>query len=99
MEKNKQFWDDIILNKDGTVNIEQVYKELSDFSTAVEHCEEVYDYMSWWRISKCMTYPKEVINIFEDRYVEKNITRDDMILFIRDYEWKELEEKINEYFQ
>lgn len=99
-EDLKKRWNDIILNSDWTPNLENIYKELADFEMVIKHCETIYSVASGWLVSKCNTYPSEVISLFEKKFIDKDIAKDDMLLFIKDYwyKWKQLEKAIEEYF-
>ena len=71
-EKNwDELWADIILNKDGSVNIEQVKKELSDYSVFMENCSYVYDYITNGKISKPNTHWRSVTSEAEYIFQKK----------------------------
>lgn len=55
-----KFWKPIILNPDGTLNLEQIKKELHDFYTMLKNVPVVYDHVTGGRISKPLT-PAEVV--------------------------------------
>lgn len=84
IEKNyNEFWKDIVEKEDGTIDIEQVKKELYDFSIVMGNCTNAYMKMTDGNISKPNTHFFEVINIFEEKYA-----------YIEDY--NELEEKVEQ---
>ena len=105
-KETKEFWDNIILNKDWTPNMEQIYKELTDFSVIMEEVPEIYMAVSWWRISKPLTHANAVIWEFEEQFIEKDIARDDMLAMIDSYKIDEikpitkieLKREIKQYF-
>lgn len=69
-EKWNSFWKEIILNEDGTVNLEQVKKELFDFSFMLEQVPKVYYEITGGFLSKPNYYAVDVINK-ADEYYEK----------------------------
>jgi len=95
---NKEFWDSIILNKDWTPNMENIYKELIDFGIVVNHCETIYSHITSGMISKCMTYPDEVIRIYEENNLDLDITKSDMKDMLELWE-EDLRIQLKEYFQ
>lgn len=64
-EMNDAFWLDIVQNPDGSLNREQVLKELSDFSMLIEHISKLYDLASGGRISYPTTSPEAVYSEFK----------------------------------
>jgi hypothetical protein len=70
------FWKPIVCNEDGSINIEQLKKELADFSMVMDGCSEVYDHITRGNLSKPNSDPKSVIR-FVDEYCDKII--EDMI--------------------
>lgn len=77
------FWKDIIEKEDGTVDMEQLKKELYDYSMIIENCTKAYMEMTDGNISKPNTCFFEVKSIFEDKYA-----------FAEDY--NELETKVEQ---
>lgn len=71
------FWKDIV-EKDGVVDMEQVKKELFDFRFMMKEVPKVYMEVTGGKISKTNTYAFEVINIFNDEYLDKAITQEDI---------------------
>lgn len=62
------FWKDIVCNPDGTVNIEQLKKELHDFHFIMEQVPKVYCHVTGDTLSKLM-YPAEtVIRVADDHF-------------------------------
>ena len=51
-EEYEDFWKDIVENEDGTLNKDQVMRELSDYSMVMENCASAYSEMTCGQISK-----------------------------------------------
>jgi hypothetical protein len=65
-QKNwNEFWAEICLNPDGSVNLDQVQRELSDFREMMNSVSTVYDHLTKGRISKPNTCAKVVIQEVE----------------------------------
>lgn len=58
----EQNWKDAIENKDGSVNLDQVKRELFDYSNFLEEASKVYSELTGGRISKPNTMAFEVIS-------------------------------------
>ena len=74
MERNyleiyEEFWKSIVENEDGTLNLDQIKKELSDFYFIMEQASMVYEEVTNGRISKPNTYAFEVIRLFNEEYL------------------------------
>ncbi len=65
-QKYQEFWKDIVENPDGTLNIEQVKKELSDYSMVMDIASKVYCSITRGRISKPNTNADCIIQVVED---------------------------------
>ena len=63
----KEFWKEIVENKDGTLNIEQVKKELSDFKYFIDNIPKLYNNITGGYISKHMTNIRHVIDRVNER--------------------------------
>lgn len=61
------FWKEIVENPDGTLNKEQVAKELYDFSVLIKNISKVYYHISDGIISKPMTDADAIIGLFEEQ--------------------------------
>jgi hypothetical protein len=73
------FWKDIVCNPDGTINVEQVKLELSDFSMLMRFYGAVLCAVTGHRISKVNTHPSNVVSVFEDylsERIEEEVTED-----------------------
>ena len=94
-----EFWKKIVENPDGTLNKEQVMKELSDYSMVMDHCERAYSLMTNGMISYQNTMFYEVENIFNDIFVPKDLIADDLIntVITEDMSYKEIIKQIRDY--
>lgn len=73
MEDLKEFekwWHSIIYKEDGSVNIEQIKKELYDYNILLKNTSKVYFDITNGAISKPFTDPDVVIAIADDNYNE-----------------------------
>jgi len=70
MDEYEKFWKPIIENPDGTINMEQLKKELSDFSMVMENVTNVYCHITGSTLSKC-TYHAHVVTNMADEYYQK----------------------------
>lgn len=68
-------WKDIVTNPDGSINIEQVKKELYDFSYVMEQVPKVYCHVTGNRLSKIM-YPAETVMAVADDYTSEITERE-----------------------
>ena len=62
------FWEDIVENEDGSLNKDQIMRELSDYSMVLDNCAKAYYTMTDGMISKQNTNFFEVENIFNQNY-------------------------------
>ncbi|MGI4862411.1 MAG: hypothetical protein ACRYFZ_00695 [Janthinobacterium lividum] len=60
-----EFWAELCLNPDGSANLDQIKRELSDFREIMDSVSEVYDHLTKGRISKPNTCAKAVIGEVE----------------------------------
>ena len=67
-ENYDNFWKEIVENPDGTLNLEQIKKELCDYSNIMDIVSKVYDHITGGRISNILTLPYEVIREADDHY-------------------------------
>lgn len=96
----QEFWKDIVENEDGTLNKEQVKKELCDFSMVMDNCTKAYCEMTCNIISKPNTKFFEVLRIFENKFWNKEYVRDDMRETIdKCSTLEELVEELTDYFE
>jgi hypothetical protein len=61
----EDFWKEIV-EKDGVINIDQVKRELSDFSKVIGNVAKVYDHITSGRVSKPLTDSDAVIALHDD---------------------------------
>jgi hypothetical protein len=66
----ESFWKPIVSNEDGTINIEQVKKELADFSFVMEQVPKVYCHITGDAMSKVMYKAEDVIRMADDHFNE-----------------------------
>jgi len=71
------FWKDIV-ETNGVLNLDKVQRELSDFHFLMEEAPKVYMGVSGGMISKTNTHAFEVLNLFEEKFEDKEITKDDI---------------------
>lgn len=67
----ESFWKPIVSNEDGTINIEQVKKELADFSFVMEQVPKVYCHITGDMMSKVMYRADDVIRMADDHFNEQ----------------------------
>ena len=95
----QEFWKDIVENEDGTLNKEQVKKELADFSMVMDNCSSAYEEMSGSLITKPNTYFSEVLKIFQEKFWNVDFVKDDIRDMLKDtYDIEELKSNLIEYF-
>lgn len=61
-----EFWADICLNEDGSLNLDQVKRELADWHFAMGQVTEVYLHITDDMLSKPTYYAEGVIQVAED---------------------------------
>jgi hypothetical protein len=71
----EEFWKEIVENPDGSINMDQLKKELSDFRLLIHNAQEVYMHITGGVISKVLTNPEAVIRIADEYY--ENLYEDD----------------------
>ncbi|MGN1352249.1 MAG: hypothetical protein ACI4VE_05710 [Clostridia bacterium] len=103
-QEYNNFWKDIVENEDGTLNKDQVMRELSDYSMVMDHCSSAYSVMTDGIISKPNTLFSAVEGIFNENYFNKNTYDaygciDDIKTILNDCDdINELKNQIREYF-
>ena len=70
IKEYNDFWKNIVENKDGTLNKEQIMKELSDYSMVMDNCARAFVLMTNGNISKQNTMFFEVESIFNEKYID-----------------------------
>ncbi len=71
VEKEWEYWQSIICNADGTINVDQLKLELCDYSLMLGEVPEVYVAVTGGMLSKPHYYAKSVIEMFNETYGEK----------------------------
>jgi hypothetical protein len=66
----QEFWKDIIEKPDGTIDVEQVKKELYDFRVMMREVRKVYDDVTGGKFSKPNTAAEHIIDAVNER-IEK----------------------------
>lgn len=66
MQTYESFWKPIVENEDGTLNKDQVARELSDALTLQGFLTEIYGAVSGDRVSKPFTLPSVVIGMYQE---------------------------------
>lgn len=95
----QDFWKDIVENEDGTLNVEQVKKELADYSMVMDNCSSAYEEMSGSLITKPNTYFSEVLKIFQEKFLNVDFVKDDIRDMLKDVDDIEtLKSELIEYF-
>ncbi|PFR93501.1 hypothetical protein [Priestia megaterium] len=89
-------WKHIVENEDGSLNRNQVMRELSDYSFLLSQIPSVYEEVSGHSISKPMTYGFEVIRKFRENFISFDLALDDLTAMCED--GKVSLEDIKEYF-
>lgn len=97
-EEYEDFWKEIVENEDGTLNKDQVMRELADYSMVMDNCASAYCTMTKQRISKQNTKFFEVENIFNELYLDKEIVTDDILEFLKEDDIEELKSDLRNYF-
>lgn len=66
----KNFWKEIVTTKKGKINLTQIKKELSDYSTCLEEVPKVYCEITGGGLSKPNTFASYVLSYFEEQLQE-----------------------------
>lgn len=94
------FWKDIVENEDGTINKEQLMKELSDMSMLIKNCSQAYYCMSCGVISKPNTDFSAVEDLFRKNYLDTAMIQDDLRDMVKECETlSELKFALIDYFE
>ena len=67
----QDFWKEIICDKDGKVDIEQVKKELCDYYKMLQEVPKVYSEVTGGLLSNPLYDAETVLSFFRDRYANK----------------------------
>lgn len=66
----EEFWASIVTNEDGSLNVEQIKKELHDYHNIMEEVSKVYDHITGGMISKINT-KHECVILEADQHYDK----------------------------
>lgn len=91
----EETWKDICTNKDGTINLEQIKKELSDYKFMLDEVPKVYSYITGGTLSKPNYYTRGVIQEADNYFNQRVKDYKDEILEELD---KEMKDVTGEYF-
>jgi len=69
-DEYEEFWKQLVENPDGTINMEKLMNELSDYSALMDNANKVYYAVTGGRLSKPGTDPQVVIDLAEERTQE-----------------------------
>ena len=94
----KEFWKYIVENDDGTLNKDQVMRELSDYSMVMENCASAYSEMTCGQISKQNTCFYEVQEIFFEKFIRTDCLIDDILEILKTDDIVQLKKDILNYF-
>lgn len=95
--EDKQFWK-FLWKADWTIDEEKLYLELEDFSMLIETLSDITYTISDWMLSKPNYTTWVLRGQLEEKWIQKDYARDDMLAYIQDYKWEELKEQIKLYF-
>lgn len=104
-ENYEEFWKGIIENEDGSINKDQLMRELADYSMVMHNCAMAYSTMTNQIISKQNTKFSAVESIFQEKYFSKDYydaygCSEDLIVILNDCnDIDELKKEIAEYFE
>lgn len=76
----EEFWKDICTNEDGTLNLEQIQRELADFHFMIKHVPKVYCTVTGDTLSKPTYDSKTVIKYYENHLNEVVSDRFDEVI-------------------
>ena len=95
----EEFWKEIV-EVDGKPDLDKVKRELSDYHFLMQQVPQVYMEVSGGMISKQNTYASEVLGEFNERFLDKSITQDDLKDALKNCKTlEELKEELTDYFQ
>lgn len=100
----EEHWKPIVTNDDGSINIEQLKKELWSASFIADQCSKVYCEVTGGILSKPNYYADGVIGCYEDKQeelIDKEMAKDDLLMIIDtgDLSTEEIKKEIVEYFK
>jgi len=66
----EEFWKEICVNPDGSLNLDAIQRELYDYSMIMREASMVYGYVTGGKVSKPNTCADVVISMAEDYFSE-----------------------------
>jgi len=97
-EDYADFWKDIV-ETNGVLDLNKVQRELSDFHFLMKEVPKVYMEVSGGMISKINTHAFEVLNLFQENFYDKEITKDDIGSILKEeISAEDKLEEIKDYF-
>src|SRR5690554_6072270 len=69
-ETYESFWKDIVENPDGSLNLDQVKRELHDCALLLDAVSKVYCHVTGGIVSKPLTDPSVVCSLADEHYEE-----------------------------
>lgn len=73
----EEFWKRLVENKDGTLNLDQIKRELSDYKFLMEHASSVYCELTG--LSKTHYSANTILTRVFDKYIDKELVLDDLV--------------------
>lgn len=67
----EDFWEEIICDSDGNIDIEQVKKELCDYYNILQQVPKVYNEITGGWLSKPSYQAETVLDVFREKYANK----------------------------
>lgn len=98
------FWKPRVTNEDGSINIEQLKKELWSSSFIADQCSKVYCEVTNSTLSKPNYYADGVISCYNDcqeSLIDKEMAKDDLLMLINEgqLDAEEIKKEIIKYFK
>ena len=76
-QEYNDFWKNIVENEDGTLNKDQIMRELSDYLMVMDNCAKAYYTMTNGLISKQNT----CFDVVEEKFYDNFISNDDDLIY------------------
>lgn len=97
----EDFWKGLVCNEDGSINVEQIKKELCDYHFMLEQIPKVYCRITNGMLSKPNYLAETVIKEFEtcqENLIDKEMAKDDLLQMLDGEITEEYKKEIEEYF-
>jgi hypothetical protein len=79
-----EFWKEIICDNSGNINLDQIKKELFDYKNLMDSAREIICEVTDGILSY-PNYPAEtVLSLFEEKFIDKEIIRNDILDIIKE---------------